>query len=150
VHDAVHAPLANHIVGRKHENVFLNSQAFGLGPYWRCPGILQLWQHFRLVALDLDSGIFSQRPIKPVMDLFGGDVLSRLSSDADLVEAAEAAFGECQMIKRVTVSPNKRVESNRRPARPLDAEGKFGSASWAPSSLSAAVAHPFRSARWRV
>ena len=41
---------------------------------------------------------------------------------------------------------HKRVETNRRPALPLDAGPQFESASCAPPSLSTAVAHPFRSA----
>ena len=40
--------------------------------------------------------------------------------------------------------PNKRVETNRRPAFPFGAEQEFASASYAPPLLSAAVAHPRR------
>jgi hypothetical protein len=42
--------------------------------------------------------------------------------------------------------PNQRVETNRRPAIPLDAERQFAGAICVPPSLSAAVAHPCRSA----
>ena len=38
--------------------------------------------------------------------------------------------------------PNKRVETNCRPATPLDAGWKSESATYAPPSLSAAAAHP--------
>jgi len=38
-------------------------------------------------------------------------------------------------------TPNNSVETNRRPAFPLVAEGEFGSTSYVPPSLSAAVAH---------
>ena len=41
--------------------------------------------------------------------------------------------------------PNKRVETNRRPAFPFEAGRQFGRASCAPQFLSAAVAHPCRS-----
>jgi hypothetical protein len=37
--------------------------------------------------------------------------------------------------------PNQSVETNRRPASPLKVDWQFESASWAPPSLSAAVAH---------
>ena len=40
---------------------------------------------------------------------------------------------------------NQRVETNRRPAIPLDAGRKCESASCAPPSPTAAVAHPYRS-----
>lgn len=46
--------------------------------------------------------------------------------------------------------PNKRVETNRPPAFPLDAGRTFKSASCALPSLSAAVAHPQRSAGVRI
>jgi hypothetical protein len=46
--------------------------------------------------------------------------------------------------------PNKRVETNRRPALPFDAERDSEIASCAPPFLPAAVAHPFRwAAGWR-
>jgi len=41
-------------------------------------------------------------------------------------------------------TPNKRVETNHRPALPFEAGREFGSAPCAPALLSAAVAHPFR------
>jgi hypothetical protein len=44
---------------------------------------------------------------------------------------------ELQPIK----GPNKTVETNRRPASPLSGMWQFGSASYAPPSLSAALAH---------
>ncbi len=45
---------------------------------------------------------------------------------------------------------NKSVETNRRPASPLNAVRQFGSASCAPPLLSAAVAHLWRSTPFRV
>lgn len=52
--------------------------------------------------------------------------------------------GESMSIQ--TRMANKSVETNRRPASPFHAEREFGSASCAPPSLSAAVAHLWRSA----
>jgi 2-polyprenyl-6-methoxyphenol hydroxylase-like FAD-dependent oxidoreductase len=45
----------------------------------------------------------------------------------------------------VNIEPNKRVESNRRPAFPLNVGRQFGSVSYTPPFLSAAVDHPWRS-----
>jgi hypothetical protein len=41
-------------------------------------------------------------------------------------------------------APNQRVETNRRPAFPFEAERQFGPAVCAPRVSSAAVAHPLR------
>jgi hypothetical protein len=46
--------------------------------------------------------------------------------------------------------PNKRVETNRRPALPFDAGSQFDTAACAPRLPSAAVAHPFRWAARRA
>jgi hypothetical protein len=40
-----------------------------------------------------------------------------------------------------SLTPNKSVETNRRPASPFEAEQQFGSVSCAPRVQSAAVAH---------
>jgi len=47
-------------------------------------------------------------------------------------------------------SPNKTVETNRRPASPFNVERQFESASCAPPLLSAAVAHLLRSTTHHV
>src|ERR1039458_404251 len=53
---------------------------------------------------------------------------------------AASQVGWAEMTGHV-VKANKTVETNRRPASPLDGGRKSGSASYAPPSLSAAFAH---------
>jgi hypothetical protein len=48
--------------------------------------------------------------------------------------------------KEMTLPANKSVESNRRPAFPLNAERQLGSVFWAPPLVSAPVAYLWRSA----
>ena len=69
----------------------------------------------------------------------------------DCVVCSRIVFGDCWRFPSIAqkegymiLPPNKSVETNRRPASPLDAGRQFERASCAPPSLSAAVAHLWR------